>query len=103
MKLSDKPVPPTVEMTSGVLLNALATKAAQMSGNSFESFVEAFRPLIAAHDADADASAKEKRIWCMNCGKSVSSPVPKGTVVRAYVECPECIAKRGALRGWEKR
>jgi DNA-directed RNA polymerase subunit RPC12/RpoP len=35
-----------------------------------------------------------ERIWCMQCGKSVSTPVPKGTVVRAYVECPECIEKR---------
>lgn len=32
-----------------------------------------------------------ERIRCMKCGKSVSSPVPKDTVVRAYVECPECL------------
>jgi DNA-directed RNA polymerase subunit RPC12/RpoP len=34
------------------------------------------------------------RIRCMNCGKSVSTPVPKETVVRAWVECPECIEKK---------
>lgn len=36
----------------------------------------------------------QERIWCMHCGKSVSSPVPAGTVVRAWVECPECIEKK---------
>lgn len=35
-----------------------------------------------------------ERIWCMECGKSVSSEVPKGTVVRAWVECPECIERK---------
>lgn len=34
------------------------------------------------------------RIGCMNCGKSVSSEVPEGTIVRAWVECPECIEKK---------
>jgi hypothetical protein len=29
----------------------------------------------------------------MNCGKSVSTEVPDGTIVRAWVECPECIEK----------
>ncbi len=27
----------------------------------------------------------------MTCGKSVSTPVPTDTIVRAHVECPECI------------
>jgi hypothetical protein len=40
----------------------------------------------------------EERIRCMNCGKSVSTPVPKDTLVRAWVECPECIEK-SALTG----
>ncbi len=35
-----------------------------------------------------------ERILCMQCGKSVSTPVPKDTIVRAWVECPECIEKR---------
>lgn len=34
-----------------------------------------------------------ERIWCAQCGKPVSTPVPKPTIVRAWVECPECIAK----------
>ena len=34
------------------------------------------------------------RICCMKCGKSVSSPVPKDTIVRAWVECPECLEKK---------
>ena len=31
------------------------------------------------------------RIKCMHCGKPVSTEVPDKTVIRAYVECPECI------------
>jgi len=48
-------------------------------------------------DTLAPVAPANERIWCRNCGKSVSSPVPKDTIVRAYVECPECIEKRGAL------
>jgi hypothetical protein len=44
---------------------------------------------------DANAGESE-RVLCMSCGKSVSSPVPVGTVVRAWVECPECIEKAEA-------
>lgn len=32
------------------------------------------------------------RIRCSWCGKPVSTEVPDGTIVRAFVECPECIA-----------
>lgn len=38
--------------------------------------------------------SETERIWCMNCGKSVSTPVPKPTIVRAYVECPECMEEK---------
>ena len=31
------------------------------------------------------------KIHCNRCGKSVSTEVPEETVVRAWVECPECI------------
>jgi len=44
------------------------------------------------------AAEETERIWCMKCGKSVSTPVPKGTLVRAWVECPECIEKEGSAR-----
>lgn len=37
------------------------------------------------------------RLHCSNCGESVSTEVPEGTIVRAYIECPECIEKRGEL------
>ena len=30
-------------------------------------------------------------IRCSRCFKRVSSPIPTGIVVRAWVECPECI------------
>ncbi len=41
-------------------------------------------------------------LYCHSCGKCVSSgfiPIPtdtpdKGLVVRAYIECPECIEKK---------
>ena len=31
------------------------------------------------------------RIRCGTCNKPVSTEVPNGTIIRAYVECPECI------------
>jgi len=35
------------------------------------------------------------RLYCYFCSKSVSSEVPKDTIVRAVLICPECIeAKR---------
>lgn len=37
------------------------------------------------------------RLWCYSCGKSVSNEVPDATVVRALLECPECIEKRSSL------
>lgn len=33
-------------------------------------------------------------VQCSACGKQVSTPVPKGTVIRAWIECPECIESR---------
>ena len=32
------------------------------------------------------------RVRCSNCGKSVSSPLVEPVIVRAWVQCPECIA-----------
>lgn len=31
------------------------------------------------------------RLYCYFCGKSVSTDVPRETVVRALLVCPECI------------
>lgn len=31
------------------------------------------------------------RLRCNRCGKSVSTEVDAGTIVRAWIECPECI------------
>jgi DNA-directed RNA polymerase subunit RPC12/RpoP len=31
-------------------------------------------------------------IRCSRCGKIASTPVPAETIVRAYIECPECVA-----------
>lgn len=33
------------------------------------------------------------RIKCNVCSKPVSTLVPEGTVLRAWVECPECARK----------
>ena len=33
------------------------------------------------------------KITCLNCGKTVSSPIPEETVVRASIICPECLEK----------
>ncbi len=43
------------------------------------------------------------RLHCLACGKVVSTEVPDSTVVRAALECPECIEKTwvpGQLMGW---
>lgn len=34
------------------------------------------------------------RIKCNKCDKVVSTEVPKGTIVRAWVECTECMELR---------
>lgn len=33
------------------------------------------------------------RLTCTSCGKSVSTEVPEDTIVRAALECPECLQK----------
>ena len=33
------------------------------------------------------------KLRCFYCNKEVSTEVPKGTIVRAILECPECIEK----------
>ena len=39
-------------------------------------------------------NTKDYYLKCTNCGKIVSSvPFISDAIVRAYVECPECIAK----------
>jgi DNA-directed RNA polymerase subunit RPC12/RpoP len=33
-------------------------------------------------------------IRCMKCGKVVSSaPIPSNIIIRAFIECPECVEK----------
>ena len=39
------------------------------------------------------------RIKCSKCGKSVSTEVPDNTVIRAWIECPECIMLRRDKNG----
>ena len=35
------------------------------------------------------------QLTCNRCGKPVTTVVPDGTICRAWVECPECVAKGG--------
>ena len=39
------------------------------------------------------------RLRCSRCGVALSTEVPEGTLVRAWIECPECIMKEDI---WEK-
>lgn len=39
------------------------------------------------------------RVRCMQCGKSVSSPLRDPVTIRAWVICPECIEKYGVDGG----
>jgi DNA-directed RNA polymerase subunit RPC12/RpoP len=34
------------------------------------------------------------RLRCNKCGKSVSIEVPDDTILRGWIECPECIEKQ---------
>lgn len=52
--------------------------------------------LVSFDEAMAQAAAKaSKPLSCTVCGKPASSPVPESTVVRGFIECPECIEKQG--------
>lgn len=33
------------------------------------------------------------QLHCIVCGQSVSSQVPDDTIIRAYLQCPECLAE----------
>lgn len=35
------------------------------------------------------------QLHCFSCSKPVSTPVPSGVVIRAIIQCPECIEKEG--------
>jgi hypothetical protein len=37
------------------------------------------------------------RIRCNNCGKPVSNEVPDTTIIKAWVECQECIDREEAI------
>lgn len=39
----------------------------------------------------------DMKLKCNKCGKSVSTEVPETTIVRGWIECPECIEKSEEL------
>ena len=43
------------------------------------------------------------QLRCNRCGKPVSTLVPTETIVRAWIECPECIAKGPNDKGQARR
>ena len=47
--------------------------------------------VLGNYDLEQDNTSMQIR--CSNCGKGVSTPVPLGTILRAFVQCPECIEK----------
>lgn len=38
----------------------------------------------------------DHRLCCTGCGKTVSTEVPEGTIVRAVLTCPECLEREQA-------
>jgi DNA-directed RNA polymerase subunit RPC12/RpoP len=40
----------------------------------------------------------QMRVFCIECGKSVSSELPAKTIVRAVCICPECIERKDAAQ-----
>lgn len=51
-------------------------------------------PATPVYHCKAEDTSQMEPLRCVHCGKAVSTPVPTNTVVRAYIECPECISKR---------
>lgn len=43
------------------------------------------------------------RLFCSHCGKSVSNAVPDSTIIRASLECPECLSIRYSLTAADVR
>lgn len=46
----------------------------------------------AAKEALESEPAGMQQLRCNRCAKTVSTLVPNGTIIRAWVECPECLA-----------
>jgi hypothetical protein len=77
-----------------------------MSRSDLEVFLR--RGLAAQRAVDTvlskEAQARELlpddtyRVRCYSCGKSVSNPLPVPVIVRAQVECPECLMDRARGR-----
>lgn len=68
--------------------------------NSMDHQMELVKDMTSKDKPEADGSY---RVKCMNCGKSVSSPLRDPIIIRAYVICPECIEKDGfekSIHGW---
>ena len=37
------------------------------------------------------------RLYCFECGKTVTNEIPEGTIFRATAQCPECLSKHSPL------
>jgi len=45
----------------------------------------------------------DMRIPCNVCGKAISTEIPNDSIIRAWVECPECIQEEKEARLKEDR
>lgn len=44
---------------------------------------------------------KTKQLKCTGCGKVVANfPIPEDGIVRAYIQCPECVEKELDIDYW---
>ena len=68
-------------------------------GLAWDGSRQTAREAYLACQAAAQPAASE-RLHCHRCGKAVSTPVPNPTVVRAFIECPECIEAERPEAGW---
>ena len=73
-----------------------------MTDDPLREFVRRGQAAQAAVDAvlTPEQQTKERmadgtyRVRCSACGKSVSNPLPVAVIIRAWVECPECVEGR---------
>lgn len=89
-------------------VTSLALKGEKNAGTSPEADIRAvlallplIRTLATALAAHAAAPAAVMRLRCSRCGEAISSEVPADTVLRAFAECPECIAAAPAEPDWK--
>lgn len=80
--------------TYGRLVTALRAVGIEVTCWDGERAVPEEEFLATLNGERPPGEAATARMRCHGCGSPVSTPVPKNTVVRAWIECPECIADK---------